>query len=114
MGWTAGDAGTIYHTDDGGKAWARQPTGVSGDLLDVAFADAAIGYAVGDNGVILRSSTSGGDWIAEVPTYRHRLEKIAFAGNNVFIVGYGGTVLTTGIAEKDLGRGKTGLKGKVH
>ena len=72
------------------------------DLFDIAFADPANGFAVGENGSILRSGSTGSAWTADAPEgKRHRLEKIAFAGKTVFIVGFGGTVLTTEIATEN-------------
>ena len=111
-GWAAGDAGKIYHTDDGGGTWTEQPTGVAGDLFDIAFADPANGFAVGENGSILRSGSTGSAWTADAPEgKRHRLEKIAFAGKTVFIVGFGGTVLTTEIEPKTVNT-EPDIKGK--
>jgi photosystem II stability/assembly factor-like uncharacterized protein len=56
-GWTAGAAGAIYHTDDGGKTWqmtAGVPVNADFRCISVS-SDGATGVVVGDAGIILRS-----------------------------------------------------------
>src|SRR6185295_18780018 len=38
LGWVAGSAGLVLHTDDGGQSWHQQASGLSANLLAVAFA----------------------------------------------------------------------------
>jgi photosystem II stability/assembly factor-like uncharacterized protein len=60
-GFAVGSGGRILHTSDTGATWIDQASGTTANLHDVAFAsDALIGIAVGDVGVILRT-TSGGE-----------------------------------------------------
>jgi photosystem II stability/assembly factor-like uncharacterized protein len=60
-GFAVGAVGRILHTTDTGATWTDQPSGSSASLHDVSFArDALTGIAVGDGGVILRT-TSGGE-----------------------------------------------------
>ncbi len=51
-GWIVGGMNTIYQTTDGGTVWSGQPTSAS--LRDVMFADVQNGWAVGENGAILK------------------------------------------------------------
>jgi photosystem II stability/assembly factor-like uncharacterized protein len=93
IGWTVGAAGKIYTTSNGGRFWREQNSGVTKDLTDVFFLDTAEGFAVGDNGTILHTTTAGNIWNAIKPAVKHRLERIFFAGNRGFAVGFGGTIL---------------------
>jgi photosystem II stability/assembly factor-like uncharacterized protein len=43
--------------------WTQQISGISTHLNDVYFLNADTGFAVGDNGVILKTSDGGNDWI---------------------------------------------------
>jgi photosystem II stability/assembly factor-like uncharacterized protein len=70
-GWAVGDRGTIWHTDDGGKAWRLQPTEVNCRLSSVHFIDAQQGFAVGgmtqpythaSGGVLLVTRDGGATW----------------------------------------------------
>lgn len=74
-GWAVGDRGVIWHTDDGGLAWRRQPSGVSCTLWAVSFLNERIGWAVGgwtrplshaSSGVVLTTENGGQTW-TEVP-----------------------------------------------
>jgi photosystem II stability/assembly factor-like uncharacterized protein len=60
-GFAVGMGGRILHSSDNGITWADQASGSSASLHDVSFAgDALTGIAVGDGGVVLRT-TSGGE-----------------------------------------------------
>ncbi len=64
-GWAAGVGGTIIHTGDGGKTWARQKSGTENDLLDMFFLDARLGWAVGEFGTIHSyRTTAAATWAA--------------------------------------------------
>ncbi|MBN2599074.1 MAG: hypothetical protein JXA75_00935, partial [Candidatus Thermoplasmatota archaeon] len=54
-----GQNGLILRTEDGGSTWVPQESGTSSDLYAVQLIDSNIGYAVGENGVILHTSTGG-------------------------------------------------------
>jgi photosystem II stability/assembly factor-like uncharacterized protein len=51
--------GTILKTTDGGATWTSQPSGTIYPLYSVFFTDANTGYAVGEDGVILKTITGG-------------------------------------------------------
>ena len=52
--------GAIVATTDGGATWTAQSPGTAAHLTDVAFSDATHGWAVGEGGTIL-VTTSGGE-----------------------------------------------------
>jgi len=62
---TAEDGGRIRRTEDGGLTWdpAFVPDGVRGELRGLFFLDEDDGWAVGDDGVILRTTNQGQNWI---------------------------------------------------
>lgn len=93
MGWTAGTAGKIYQTINGGKIWREQKSNVTDNLSDIFFSNTAEGWAVGDDGTILHTKTAGNIWSLETSNVRHRLEKVLFVGKKGFAVGFGGTIL---------------------
>lgn len=72
IGYAVGDNGTILKSDDGGVTWtklddagtdwvtAQYTTGAN--LYDVYFHDYLTGYAVGDDGVLLKTIDGGVSW----------------------------------------------------
>jgi photosystem II stability/assembly factor-like uncharacterized protein len=70
-GFAAGGGGRISHSTDAGITWNDQTSGTSANLNDVAFAsDALRGFAVGDNGTILWTTSGGGPVPSPTPTPR--------------------------------------------
>ncbi|MEE8451592.1 MAG: YCF48-related protein [Thermoguttaceae bacterium] len=70
-GWAVGDRGTIWHTDDGGRRWQLQRSGVACRLESVCFIDAHNGWAAGGfshpythtgSGVLLSTNDGGRHW----------------------------------------------------
>ncbi len=53
----------FYKTNNGGTTWAQLPDNFK--LQNVCFVDANNGYGIGDNNIILRSSTGGYNWIPQ-------------------------------------------------
>jgi photosystem II stability/assembly factor-like uncharacterized protein len=70
-GWAVGTGGTILHTIDGGKSWARtEGVPVNIGLQSVAFTpDGSHGCAVGGYGFVVLTSDAGKTWtkVAWVP-----------------------------------------------
>ncbi len=70
-GWAVGDRGVIWHTDDGGRHWTLQPSGVDCRLASVFFLDDKLGWAAGGYtqpythttvGVVLHTRDGGATW----------------------------------------------------
>lgn len=94
-GWAAGNGGTLLATDDGGRTWKSRAMETAVNIFDIEFFDRNKGFAVGDGGIILRTEDSGSTWAVENSGLKHRLERLAFAGNKIMAVGYGGTIVST-------------------
>lgn len=92
-GWAAGNNGLILSTVDGGTSWKSESSGTSVNLIDIVFSSPRDGFAAGENGIILRSNDGGTTWKPEVSGSKHRLERLARAGDSVLAVGFGGTIL---------------------
>ena len=59
MGYAVGGLGAIYKTLDAGLSWQQQQSGISSRLNGVYFIDPDYGFAVGENGTLLRTTTGG-------------------------------------------------------
>jgi photosystem II stability/assembly factor-like uncharacterized protein len=78
-GWACGRWGTILHTDDGGKTWKQQVTGIVDQFNSISFADTKHGWAVGDAGVIVNTSDGGKTWQKQIsPTNKPILLGVHF------------------------------------
>lgn len=66
--WIAGEAGTIYFTDDVTLGVSVQEDGLltTSNLNKIRFVNALDGYCVGDNNTFLYTSDGGGSWAAGV------------------------------------------------
>ncbi len=53
-GWTVGDLGVVYFTEDRGETWTRQPVPTTAQLSALAVVNRNLVYAAGREGVILR------------------------------------------------------------
>ena len=61
--WVAGSPGTrVFHTADAGRTWTSLSTGQNLPIRDITFVDDAIGWAVGDLGIILSTADGGRSW----------------------------------------------------
>ncbi|HSS20846.1 MAG TPA: YCF48-related protein [Pyrinomonadaceae bacterium] len=95
QGWAVGGDGTIYRTSNGGRTWQSQNSGVSADLLDVKFFDAAEGWVVGAEGTLLHTRDGGLHWFTERNVTEHALERLFFTDrSHGWAVGFGGTILS--------------------
>ena len=94
--WTCGFNGAIYHSDDGGRKWAKQDSETDETLLDITFIDEKNLMACGQGGTILRTSDMGQKWEkVETPT-ESSLLKISFSNTKTgCAVGDQGAVLHT-------------------
>ena len=65
IGYVVGNSGTILKSQDGGKNWNTQNSGITTDLLGVEFLTTDFGFAVGRSGKILRTTDGGNAWVSK-------------------------------------------------
>ena len=109
-GWIVCEGGLIHYSTDGGKSWRRQTTNIKKSLLSVFFVNENKGFAVGGDGVILKTEDAGSswnlvdiDWTAMIPeellelgVVSINLYEVFFQNETLgFIVGDSGTILRT-------------------
>ncbi len=99
LGANAENAGTesiIIHTDNGGKTWNRQQSGIFGKpLKKVYFRDMFKGWCAGEDGVLIRTADGGQTWQQLETDTENNLHDIFILENVGWIVGDWGTVLKT-------------------
>lgn len=92
--YTVGNNGTICFSEDGGKNWRVQDSGVKSELYDVKFAGGKTGWVVGRFGIILRTDDGGKSWRKlKVPLNVTLLSLSVVDGNHLWAVGEWGTIL---------------------
>lgn len=91
-GWTAGS--DIFGTQDGGVTWLEQSEPRKSQR-DIAFADANVGWSVGDEGVVVHTTNGGASWEEESHGLtRSSLNAVAIADRaHLWACGVKGTVL---------------------
>lgn len=64
LAWAVGHGPVVLHSTDGGASWTRQPLphAVAEPLLDLWFADARRGVAVGAFGRVVTTDNGGATW----------------------------------------------------
>jgi photosystem II stability/assembly factor-like uncharacterized protein len=98
VGWAVGHQkipnGTtrvLKYTTDGGETWKVNQPGASADiesLYDIVFSDEQNGWAVGKNGVIIRTSNGGQNWQTQESGTSKNFAAITFTdGQSGWIVG---------------------------
>ncbi len=89
--------GAIARTGDGGTSWVT--TFIGSPLYGICFPisnASLVGFAVGENGVILKTYDAGTSWQAQTGITAQRLNRADFRDLDYgFIVGNGGTILKT-------------------
>jgi photosystem II stability/assembly factor-like uncharacterized protein len=53
---------TMWHTTDGGTNWSQRDFLYSGRLYGVYFSDSDIGWAAGEQGIVLKTEDGGSSW----------------------------------------------------
>ena len=89
-----GTKGRIFRATGGGRLWRQQDSGTQLNLNDVYFSSPNNGWAVGEEGIVIRTRDGGVTWTDVESHVTHKLEKIVFAGERGWAVGYGGTLIT--------------------
>jgi photosystem II stability/assembly factor-like uncharacterized protein len=75
--------------------WTTEPSGVTTNLRGVAFSDSQTWVAVGDGGVILRSTDGGVGWSPVSSPIGDTLNAVAFDGSVGLAVGLAGRIART-------------------
>ncbi|HYL97930.1 MAG TPA: YCF48-related protein [Blastocatellia bacterium] len=92
--WAAGTGGTIIHTDDWGKHWTQQKSGVLTDLESVTCIDELYCWAVGRDGVVLLTDDGGERWTRASTRVNDILYAVSFVDRNTgWAVGENGVLI---------------------
>jgi photosystem II stability/assembly factor-like uncharacterized protein len=77
--------------------WSAQTSGVMTDLNSVSFPEGTqVGYAVGNEGIILKTTDGGGTWVPQTSGTGSALYAVSFENNSTgFAVGKSGTAIRT-------------------
>ncbi len=76
--------------------WVVQPSGTSVNLFDIHFVNTLIGYAVGANGVILKTTNGGENWFSLSSPLPIQLNACYFINSQIgYVCGQNGTVFKT-------------------
>jgi photosystem II stability/assembly factor-like uncharacterized protein len=76
--------------------WFSQQSSVTSILVSVNFTDNNTGYAVGYNGVILKTTNGGSNWNQQTSGTSNNLKQCSFVSENVgFIIDAGSLILNT-------------------
>ncbi|GEM_PF-804912 len=86
----------IYNTTDAGTTWTRNIPPAISWLNDICYAGKDTGYIVGQNGIILQSTTWNGSWTQQSSGTTGILNGVHFTdGRHGAVVGNGGLILRT-------------------
>ncbi len=82
-----------YHSN---YLWSVLYTDTSRNLNSVCFIDDNTGYAVGQNGAIIKTTNGGKKWVSQLSGTGFDLNAVYFINKNIgYAVGYNGTILKT-------------------
>jgi photosystem II stability/assembly factor-like uncharacterized protein len=95
--WAVGYAGMIRkNTSEDGYFATVLTSGTTKALYGVRFLDANLGFAVGDTGVILKTTNGGSSWSTQTSGTTQNLRAIYFIDSAIgYAVGHNGTILGT-------------------
>ncbi|MCI0717099.1 MAG: YCF48-related protein [Chlorobi bacterium] len=95
-GWALGDGGIIIYTGDGGMNWNASPPVTNNNLFAAASPEnSSFIYAVGENGVIIKSTNYGVFWTLLNSGTSVRLNSIFFTDQAGYVAGDNGVFLKT-------------------
>ncbi|MBK8705988.1 MAG: hypothetical protein IPN33_22155 [Saprospiraceae bacterium] len=96
IGTPAFTRGYLYTTNDGGVTWTKMNDLVASDLKKVQMEDALNGFAVGNHGIVLKT-TDGASWdMLAQPDVPTTLNDLYFTtASNGILIGYNGVILKT-------------------
>lgn len=100
--WISGEFGTILKSEDAGKTWKQQKSGLESTLFGIHFTDASRGIAVGMDSVILSTQDGGETWTPVSSPFQERAYyDVRVSGSNAWIVGGQGTLLVSSDGGKE-------------
>ena len=67
---TAGERGHILYSDDQGKSWKQAEVPVIVNIIATNFPTSKVGWAVGHDGVVLKSTDAGESWVKQFDGFR--------------------------------------------
>ncbi|MGD0517519.1 MAG: YCF48-related protein [Thermoguttaceae bacterium] len=112
-GWAVGDHGAIWNTQDGGRQWRLQPSGVNCPLQSVCFITRKIGFTAGGSaqpyshtgtGVLLTTRDGGQTWTANPRLMLPALKKIIFTDpEHGWAIGFPSAMYHSGVFASDDG-----------
>jgi len=113
FGWVVGDRGTIWHTQDGGRHWEIQNSGVACPLQSVCFVDRKNGWAAGGfahpythtgAGVVLVTTDGGRQWRHEPRALLPPLKRLQFLDHqHGWAIGTPSAMYPSGVLVSDSG-----------
>ena len=87
---------TLFLANDAMAQWFLQNSGTTKNLYSVHFTDANIGYAVGDSGIILKTTNGGTNWAPQNSGVTLALLSVHFPSIDTgYVVGSDSTILKT-------------------
>lgn len=93
-GFASGGARTVFEYD--GVAWSEQTSGAAVIMRDVDFVTSSTGWAVGDGGVIIKTTNGGSSFSTQTSGTALNLNGVAFVdANNGWAVGNTGAIRAT-------------------
>jgi len=96
VGYTAGDAGVVQKTTDGGQNWVPLQTGLPNNFLALHFINENIGVVVGIDGIILKTEDGGSSWSQKDSNTTQDLTDVVFVSElKGFITTWNGEILRT-------------------
>ncbi|GLQ32322.1 WD40/YVTN/BNR-like repeat-containing protein [Litoribrevibacter albus] len=66
----AGERGHILYSDDNGKSWVQADVPVIVNIISAHFVNDSIGWAVGHDGVVLKTTNGGQSWIRQFDGFK--------------------------------------------
>ena len=115
LAWVVGDKGTVLHTQDGGRTWKKQTSGITTALYSVHFSSAKEGWAVGKGGIALHTTNGGTSWKKKVAPTKEDLRDVFFVDeNHGWIVGNNFTLLRTRTKGSSWGSVSESLNFNLH
>jgi photosystem II stability/assembly factor-like uncharacterized protein len=98
--WRTGRGGLIQRFDSD-RGWIDVPSGVQVDLFDVTFSNGTVGWIVGHEGTVLRTTDGGSNWNkVSSPTSEDLVRVSAMGSQKAQVISRSGRAFVTNDAGK--------------